>query len=128
MLTTTQATELASYAHGIGLEMMMGNDGSTYFDYDALGSTVGVTASDSVYVNRYAYTPFGGSLFRQETIENPFEYIGQYGVMNEDNGLQLHAGPVLLTRSRPICGSRPFAARGRDANFYRYAAGIRFQR
>ena len=38
-------------------------------------------------VNSYAYDPFGQILGQQETIPQPFKYVGQYGVMAEPNGL-----------------------------------------
>jgi hypothetical protein len=38
-------------------------------------------------VNSYAYEPFGEILSQQETVTQPFKYVGQYGVMAEPNGL-----------------------------------------
>jgi len=56
------------------------------YHFDPTGSTVAMSDSSENLVNTYAYTPYGKTA-RQETIDNPFEYIGQFGVMAEDNGL-----------------------------------------
>src|SRR5262249_17209416 len=61
---------------------------STYYDFDAIGSTAGLTNGDGQYVNQYSYLPFGESLQSTETVGNPFTYVGQFGVMGETNGLQ----------------------------------------
>jgi len=37
--------------------------------------------------NAYAYDPYGNLLNQQETIPQPFKFVGQYGVMAEPNGL-----------------------------------------
>lgn len=57
-----------------------------YYHYDGLGSTVAITDENAQIVNAYAYSPYGlvGS---QETVENPFQYVGRFGVMAEGNGL-----------------------------------------
>ncbi|NTU54250.1 MAG: hypothetical protein HGA97_11270, partial [Chlorobiaceae bacterium] len=39
------------------------------------------------YVNEYSYLPFGETLLKTESLSNPFEYVGQWGVMDESNGL-----------------------------------------
>jgi RHS repeat-associated protein len=56
------------------------------YHFDPTGSTVAMSDSSENLVNTYAYTPYGRTT-RQESIDNPFEYIGQFGVMAEDNGL-----------------------------------------
>jgi RHS repeat-associated protein len=38
-------------------------------------------------VNKYAYDEFGTVLNSQEGVTNPFKYVGQFGVMDEGNGL-----------------------------------------
>jgi len=46
-----------------------------------------MTDTNGNMVNKYAYDEFGNLLNSDETIPNPFLYIGQYGVMEEENGL-----------------------------------------
>ena len=39
------------------------------------------------YVNRYSYWPFGQITSQSQTVDQPFKYVGQYGVMAETNAL-----------------------------------------
>jgi RHS repeat-associated protein len=78
---------LARYTYGIGLESQSSNNAAYYYDFNAIGSTAGLTNGDGSYVNQYSYLPFGENLVTNETIANPFEYVGQWGVMDEGNGL-----------------------------------------
>ncbi|QIR40677.1 hypothetical protein HCG51_30950 [Tolypothrix sp. PCC 7910] len=79
---------IANYTHGIGLVGRFGTGGTAhYYDFDAIGSTVGLTGANGSYVNRYSYRPFGETLTATEGVANPFEYVGQWGVMNDGNGL-----------------------------------------
>jgi len=42
-----------------------------------------MTDSNQELVNAYSYTPYGRIVNQQETIPQPFTYVGQYGVMTE---------------------------------------------
>jgi len=57
-----------------------------FYHYDGLGSTVAITDSSAQIVNAYAYSPYG-LVGAQETIPNPFQYVGYFGVMAESHGL-----------------------------------------
>jgi RHS repeat-associated protein len=81
------STLVANYTHGLGLVSRVNGSDSNYYDADAIGSTIGLTANDGNYVNRYSYLPFGEDLTKVEGVANPFEYVGQWGVMDEGNGL-----------------------------------------
>ena len=77
------------YLHGNGLEGRTDHLGATaHFDFDSLGSTIGMTDASGQYVNRYGYLPFGQTLFRTETLENSFTFAGQFGIIEESNGLK----------------------------------------
>ncbi|NCS52426.1 MAG: hypothetical protein GPJ23_08650, partial [Microcystis aeruginosa G13-05] len=79
---------IARYIHGLGLETFTRADGQTgYYDFNDIGSTVGITGTNGQYLNRYVYQPFGQEIFETETLTNPFEFVGQWGVMEEANGL-----------------------------------------
>jgi len=45
-----------------------------------------MTDGSQSVVNRYAYTPYGRIVGEQESVSQPFKYVGQYGVMAETNG------------------------------------------
>jgi RHS repeat-associated protein len=46
-----------------------------------------MTDSSGNMVNKYAYDEFGNLSNAEETISNPFLYVGRYGVTDDDNGL-----------------------------------------
>jgi RHS repeat-associated protein len=57
-----------------------------FYHYDGLGSTIAITDNAGQVVNTYCYSP-EGLVGVQETIPNPFTYVGRFGVMAEGNGL-----------------------------------------
>jgi RHS repeat-associated protein len=73
---------------GIGLVAKMTPSGSIYFyHYNGSGNTIAMTDSSGSMVNKYAYDEFGNLVNLQESVPNPFLFVGQYGVMDDDNGL-----------------------------------------
>lgn len=47
---------------------------------------VGLSDGQGDYVNCYYYVFFGEDVFEQEQVVNQFEFVGQFGVMEEVNG------------------------------------------
>ncbi|MFI3185097.1 MAG: DUF6531 domain-containing protein [Methylococcaceae bacterium] len=79
----------AYYVHGLGLISRITPSGDArYYHYDTIGSTVALTDAVGNVTDSYAYDPFGQILNAQGTVNNPFRYVGQFGVMEEGNGLQ----------------------------------------
>ncbi|MGC9348407.1 MAG: RHS repeat-associated core domain-containing protein, partial [Anaerolineae bacterium] len=79
---------LAHYDHGYGLlGRIDAGEGASYYTFDALGNVSELTSAAGVVRNVYAYRPFGETLRRETTVPNPFEFVGQWGVMAEGNGL-----------------------------------------
>jgi RHS repeat-associated protein len=79
---------LAHYAYGHGLVSRVdAANAASYYDFDAVGSTVGMTGGGGGYINRYAYLPFGEIAQRSETIPNPLLFSGGYGVRDDGSGL-----------------------------------------
>ena len=77
----------SSFVHGLGLEGTVRSGDWYYYDFDATGSTVGISDNGGEYSNSYAYDPFGNALVQTEIIENSFKFVGEFGVMSEENGL-----------------------------------------
>jgi RHS repeat-associated protein len=61
--------------------------GIYYFDFDATGSTAGITNYAGTYVNSYLYLPFGASLFSQQSVGMEFQYSGALGSLQGGGGL-----------------------------------------
>jgi RHS repeat-associated protein len=79
---------LAHYSYGLGLTSRADSSSQrSYFDFDATGSTVGLSASNGAYANTYSYLPFGEILSRSESIRNPFQFDGAMGIQNDGSGL-----------------------------------------
>jgi len=79
---------VAYYVHGAGLISKITPSGDWYvYHYDRTGNTIAITDSSEALANRYAYTPFGIKAGETETIANDFEFVGKFGVMQEDNNL-----------------------------------------
>ncbi|MDB9540082.1 Calx-beta domain-containing protein [Anabaenopsis arnoldii] len=108
------------YHHGIGLVSRVSDSNSYYYDADALGSTIGLTTNDGSYVNRYSYLPFGEDLTKVEGVANPFEYVGQWGVMDEGNGLDFMRARFYDSGLGRFTAVDPIGLNAGDANFYRY--------
>lgn len=82
----------AYYVHGLGLiSRISPSGGASYYHFDTIGSTAALTDSTGTVTNAYACDAFGQVLNEQSAsnaVNNPFRYVGQFGVMEEGNGLQ----------------------------------------
>jgi RHS repeat-associated protein len=92
-----------------------------YYHYDGLGSTVAITDSTAQIVNAYAYSPYG-LLGAQETITNPFTYVGQYGVMAESHGLYFMRARYYDPEVGRFINKDPIGYEG-GMNLYGYVGG-----
>jgi RHS repeat-associated protein len=116
----------AWYIYGLGLLYKLTPDGATYaYHFDDRGSTI-ATGGTGQIVNQYSYGPYGERLAAVEATPNPFGYVGQYGVMEEGNGLK-------FMRARyyddPNVGrfikEDPLEFGGGDVNLYAYVDSVR---
>ena len=79
---------VADYTYGLGLISRVAAGGAAaYYDFDATGSTVGLSGASGKYQDAYRYLPFGAASRRPGAIPNPFQFVGQAGVMTEVDGL-----------------------------------------
>jgi RHS repeat-associated protein len=82
-------TIIARYDYGLGLLERIDPLGTlAYYNFEATGSTTELTDSSGAVLNSYSYDPFGVHIKATETLPNNFEYIGEFGVLNEAEGLQ----------------------------------------
>ena len=90
VLMETDATNTVSayYVYGLGLISRISAAGAaSYYHFDTRGSTIALTDAAGTVTDKYAYDPFGNLSNSQGATPNPFKYVGQYGVMDEGNGL-----------------------------------------
>ena len=114
----------AYYIYGLGLISRITPDGRRYtYHYDSLGNTIAITDSSQTIVNEYAYDEFGQVLASSEAFPNPFRYVGQYGVMDEGNGLLLMRARYYDTATGRFINKDPLGFGGGDLNLYAYRGG-----
>jgi RHS repeat-associated protein len=81
---------LGRYDQGYGLVSRTSTTNSpTYYTFSGIGNTSELTDSTGSVLNSYAYDPFGVSHSKSEIVPNPFQNVGEFGVMSQENGLQL---------------------------------------
>ncbi len=112
---------IARYDHGYGL--LSRNDGTdtAFYTFQAIGHTSELTGIGGTVLNSYAYDPFGVSLGKTETVANPFEYVGEFGVMNEGNGLEFMRGRNYVNVDGRFCSMDPAGIAG-GLHVYTYAS------
>lgn len=73
------------YIHGLGLVARVKGDGSTihYYHADFRGSVVAMTNASQTITHKYQYDEYGNLTNSQEADNNPFRYVGTYGIMYE---------------------------------------------
>jgi RHS repeat-associated protein len=97
-----------------------------FYHYDEIGSTLFLTDDSGTVTDSYAYSPYGQMTASSGSSDNPFTYVGKYGVMREAStdlcymraryydsaaGRFLSRDPVAANPSNP-----------RSLNPYQYAA------
>ena len=115
---------IASYTHGLGLESITNNANRFYYDFNAIGSTVGLTNANGGVANSYFYSPFGDDIAETETIVNPYEFVGQFGVAEEANGLDFMRARFYDSDTGRFVSPDPIGLNGGDTNLYRYVGII----
>jgi RHS repeat-associated protein len=79
---------IVRYDYGLGLVSQINAAGNAaYYTFNAIGNVDQLTSELGNPLNTYLYDPFGVSLGKLEKVPNPFQFVGEYGVMKESNGL-----------------------------------------
>ena len=109
------------YIYGRGLMAMTTPDERTYcYHYNATGSAIALTGDAGAIVNAYAYDPFGKIMDRQEMVQQPFTFVGQYGVMTEPDGLYYMRARYYDPNVGRFISEDPLGLAGGDVNLYAY--------
>jgi len=112
---------LRYYVYGQGLLAMVTPSGASYsYHYDATGNTVAMTDGSQAVVNRYAYTPYGQIVGKAESVPQPFQYVGQSGVMAEPNGFYYMRARYYDPEVGRFVSEDPIGFEGGDVNLYAY--------
>lgn len=85
--TDAQGQLLRSYVYGYGLlAQISAAEVPRYYHFDPQGNTLALSDATGAVTDRYAYSPYGETSASGTSI-NPFRFVGQYGVMDDLNGL-----------------------------------------
>ncbi|MBN1907069.1 MAG: RHS repeat-associated core domain-containing protein [Deltaproteobacteria bacterium] len=110
------------YIYGKGLMAVVTAGGQIYcYHFDANANTIAMTDSGQNIVNKYVYAPFGLAANSQETVAQPFKYVGQYGVVTEPNGLYYMKARYYDPDVGRFLSEDPLGFDGGDFNLYVYA-------
>jgi RHS repeat-associated protein len=79
---------VARYDHGFGLlDRIDATSQPAFYTFSAIGNTAELTDSAGAPLNTYTFDPWGLSLRNDVMIANPFGFVGEFGVMQDGNGL-----------------------------------------
>lgn len=109
------------YGHSLLYRIHASGQRSCYH-FDSRGSTVAMTDSSQAITHKYAYDPYGKTLAKQEADPNPFQFVGQWGVMDEGNGLLFMRARYYDTAVKRFINQDPIGLQG-GLNLYAYADG-----
>jgi RHS repeat-associated protein len=109
------------YIHGAGLmAMVTPSDDVFIYHYDAVGNTIAMTDETENIINSYAYTPFGILANENESVIQPFKFVGQHGVMTEPNGFYYMRARYYDTEVGRFISEDPIGFDGGNVNLYAY--------
>ena len=111
---------IANYTYGNDLASRVDGSGAAdYYDFDATGNTAGLSGQTGAYVDSYSYLPFGEETGSTGSVPNPFQYVGQDGVMTAGNGLDLMRARFYSPSTGRFIQQDPTGLNG-GANLYAY--------
>ncbi len=116
----------AYYIHGLGLAARVAADDSVhYYHYDRRGNTVALSDGIGAVTDQYAYDPdpYAFSMVSEGRTENPFTFVGRYGVMAEGNDFFYMRARYYDAGNGCFLSEDPIGFEGGDLNVYAYVGG-----
>jgi len=110
------------YIHGLGLISRVNSVGQRFtYHYDTIGNTTAVTDASGSVAESYAYDEFGAVLTASTpSAQNPFRYVGKYGVMDEGNNILHMRARYFDADTGKFLSRDPLGFDGGDLNLYAY--------
>ncbi len=76
------------YVYGLGLAAQVAPTGAANaYAFDAMGNTAELTSATGEVLDGYTYLPFGQVASSSGTANNPFKFVGAFGVIGDGDGL-----------------------------------------
>ncbi|MBE2207937.1 MAG: hypothetical protein IAE84_10155, partial [Saprospiraceae bacterium] len=108
------------YIYGLGLIARRSAGGVySFYHYDFRGSTVAITDASQNITHKYQYDAYGRVLQKVEANSNPFQFVGQHGVMYEGDSLSYMRARWYDASTGRFLSEDPVWA----TNLYAYAGG-----
>jgi RHS repeat-associated protein len=116
---------LAQYEHGDGLlsRSELGRP-DNFFTFDGLGSSSELHIPAGTISNAYVYAPFGELDFGLQTVDVPFRFVGQSGVMLGKDELSYMRARFYDVSLGRFISPDPAGLVGRDVNLYSYVRNL----
>jgi len=112
------------YVYGNGLLALATSSDLYCYHFDATGNTIALTDMAQTVVNSYAYEPFGQVLAQQESVAQPFKFVGRYGVMAEPSGIYYMRARYYDPSVGRFISEDPLGFGGGDVNLYAYVGSV----
>ena len=81
---------IAHFVQGLGLAEQIEASGAVdAYAFDGTGNTVALTGPNGAVVDQYSYLPSGQIVSVEQTVANPFMFVGQFGVTSNSSGLSI---------------------------------------
>ena|GEM_PF-3071279 len=93
---------------------------STFYHYDALGSTQSLTDQTGTVENEYTYSAFGKELSSSGSVDNPFTWVGELGYYKEEDGRYTLRKREYEEAIARFLSEDPIRFDAGDENLYRY--------
>ena len=117
----------AYYVYGLGLISRIQSDGKiSYYHYDMSGNTVALTNSNGSVTaigDAYDGDPFAMSVHQPGGHQNPFTFVGRYGVMYEGDNLYFMRARYYDAELGRFLNEDPIGFESGDFNLYAYVRG-----
>jgi RHS repeat-associated protein len=93
------------------------------YHFDFRGNTVAITDSWQETICAYGYGPFGEAqvVEKDATVDNPFTFCGQHGVMQEPDGIYYMRARYYDSETGRFISEDPLGLAGGDVTLYNYA-------
>lgn len=128
IVKAADGTDSRYYVYMPDGELLYAIDAATgarhFYHFDENGNTVFLTDDTGALSDSYGITPYGEVVSHAGTFDNPFTWQGQYGVMQEGDGLYFmrarhyDASAARFLSPDPVIGTQPL-----QSEPYAYAGG-----
>lgn len=125
--TDASGNETAYYVYGLGLLTRVDADNTSvrhYYHFNHRGDTIGLSDTSGNFTDYYAYDEYGQvQEDSNNSLNQPFKFVGQYGVMDEGQGLYFMRARYYDAVVGRFLSEDPLGFEGGDWNLFAYVGG-----